>query len=80
MEYNILDKVWITENELFFPAIVVYYNEFENYYHVMKLDNYIWRRVIATEKQLTKRDDDFSDYLLKVRQALLPQYKFELPK
>lgn len=75
---KILDKVWITEGNSVYPGIII--NEIAEVYVVLKFDKAIWRRIVCYPKDLSLREDDFSEFMFKVRESLCKvKLNFALP-
>ena len=78
MKFKPEDKVWIHENDVLFPGIVLGSND--NGIVVCKFDQVIWRSITVPEETLSKRTRSFADFMFEVRQNFITvPIKFMLP-
>lgn len=73
------EKVWIREQNLIFPGIIINAEDEENI-TVYKFDTVIWRRISISKNYLTHRLDNFSQYMFETRSKFMNlPIKFVLP-
>jgi len=78
LSLKILDKVWIIEGNVKYPGIII--NIIAEAFVVLKFDRAIWRRVVCQANQLEFREENFSQFMFKVRESLInSSVKFSLP-
>lgn len=77
--FNLLEKVYVWEEQTYYPAVIVGFTH-DGLIQILKFDEYIWRRVDVYSHTLSKRSEDFSDFIFRVRKSLLANtnFKFDL--
>lgn len=72
------DKVWLHEGDSIYPGVIV--SLAEEGATVARFDSVIWRNVFVPYDSIKPREQNFSDFMWKVRQNFMPvDIKYFLP-